>query len=340
MFNLNFSAKIKEAEEHIRQGEKYMKTSFLKRKPDLDSAIDEFDKACTCYRVAERYDQCRDLSLRLAELQIQKVEVSEKQTDAIVFKAPKILSQLFQRELHFFAGKSYEQAAQMTLQLQDLPTAAKYYDRAGQLYAEGGYRDSGAILYERCAPQFQQIDRSISIDFYLKAARLAEQEEKSYQAADLYEKAAMQAIRMGNFPQTTELLETTTNILTKLERYDRINRVILYRILLKLFNEDSVAGRNIFDQACQNYPSFDQWEERNHIELLLDAFDQDDKDLISQRCQSPYFMAIEPEFVRLIKRWIRPTTNNVNQQQTTKSTTSSTSGTKPIQLDDDDDDLR
>ncbi|CAF4319124.1 unnamed protein product, partial [Rotaria magnacalcarata] len=52
--------------------EKYMKTSFLKWKPDLDSAIDEFDKACTCYRVAEKYDQCRDLSIRVAELQIQK----------------------------------------------------------------------------------------------------------------------------------------------------------------------------------------------------------------------------------------------------------------------------
>jgi hypothetical protein len=54
---------------------------------------------------------------------------------------------------------------------------------------------------------------------------------------------------------------------------------------LKLFNEDSIAGRNIFDHACQTYPTFDGWEERNHIELLLDAFDQDDKDLISQRCQ-------------------------------------------------------
>jgi hypothetical protein len=72
MFNINFSSKIKEAEEHIHQGEKYLKTSFLKWKPDLDSAIDEFDKACNCYRVAEKYEQCRDLSLRLAELQIQK----------------------------------------------------------------------------------------------------------------------------------------------------------------------------------------------------------------------------------------------------------------------------
>ena len=49
----------------------------------------------------------------------------------------------------------------------------------------------------------------------------------------------------GDFPKTTELLEKVTNILTSMERFDRINRIILYRILLKLFNEDSVAGRNI-----------------------------------------------------------------------------------------------
>ena len=152
-----------------------------------------------------------------------------------------------------------------------------------------GHRDSGAILYERCAPQFQQVDRAITIDFYIKAAKLAEQEDKAYQAADLYEKAAMQVFRTGNFPKTTELLETVTKILTSMERFDRINRVILYRILLKLFNEDSVAGRNIFHQACQDYPTFDQWEERDHIELLLEAFDQDDKDLISQRCQVRLF---------------------------------------------------
>jgi len=72
MFNIDFKGKIKEAEEHIHAGEIHMKTSFFKRKPDIDSAIDEFDKACNCYRVAEKYEQCRDLSIRLAELQIQK----------------------------------------------------------------------------------------------------------------------------------------------------------------------------------------------------------------------------------------------------------------------------
>ena len=141
------------------------------------------------------------------------------------------------------------------------------------------------MLYERCATQFQQFDRTIAIDFYLKGAQLAEQEDKAYQAADLYEKAAMQILRTGDYPKTGQLLETVTNILTNLERYDRLNRIILYRIFLKLFNDDSVAGRNVFDQACRDYPTFDQWEEHDHIAGLLDAFDQDDKELISKRCR-------------------------------------------------------
>lgn len=113
MFNLNFAGKVKEAEDHVKQADKYLKTSLTKWKPDLDSAVDELNKACTCYRVAEKYDLCRDLSIRLADLQMQKGTT-------------------------FFAAQSFEQAGQMSQQLQDLPTAAKHFDRAGQLYAEGG----------------------------------------------------------------------------------------------------------------------------------------------------------------------------------------------------------
>jgi hypothetical protein len=50
---------------------------------------------------------------------------------------------------------------------------------------------------------------------------------------------------------------------------------------LKLFNVDSVAGRNIFDQACQTYSTFDQ----------------DDKDLISQCCQVNLFPFLNIKFM-------------------------------------------
>lgn len=115
MFNINSTAKIKEAEDHIREGHKHMKTSFFKRKPDIDSAIEEFDKACTCYRIAEQYEQCRDLAIQVADLQM---------------KSDKL----------FFAAKTYEQVAQMSQQLKDLPMAKKYFDLAGQTYAQSGMK--------------------------------------------------------------------------------------------------------------------------------------------------------------------------------------------------------
>ena len=46
-------------------------------------------------------------------------------------------------------------------------------------------------------------------------------------------------------------------------------------------------------------------------------------------------MAIEPEFVRLIKRWVRPTLTEEEQKKAAAGT--STSGVKPMQLDDADD---
>ena len=151
------------------------------------------------------------------------------------------------------------------------------------------HADSGAILYEQCAPIFQQFDRTISIEFYFKAAELAEKKQKTFQVADLYEKAAMQLIRTGDYQKTSDTLEKVIRILTNIERFDRINRLILYRILLKLFKDDPIAARNVFNQACQQYPTFDGWEESNSIQLLLEAFDQADKDLISQHCQVEIF---------------------------------------------------
>ena len=47
-------------------------------------------------------------------------------------------------------------------------------------------------------------------------------------------------------------------------------------------------------------------------------------------------MAIEPEFVRLMKRWVRPT----KSQEEMQATNTASSSIKPIQLDDDENDLR
>ncbi|CAF1375604.1 unnamed protein product [Didymodactylos carnosus] len=324
IMDFNFSHKVTEAEEHVRQAEKYLKTSLTNWKPDLDSAINELEKAMSCYRIANSYDKCLEISLRNAELQLKK-------------------------ESKFFAAKSYEQAATCAQQMNDLPQSAKYFDKAAQLLIEGGQRDSAVILYERIGSVFQNFDRLLAIDFYVKGARIAEVDDKTHQASELYEKAALQSIRQSqNFTQTSELLEKCSHILVKMERYDRLNRILLYRILIKLFMDDFVAANNLFERFCQEYPTFAEWEEAQNIQMLIEAFEQDDPDLISQNCQRPFFLAIDNEFVRLLKRWIRPTatkrpqngaavessSSGGNHSGISQTTTIST--VKPLQLDEDD----
>merc|ERR1719309_724781 len=59
--------KINEAHEHMAKGDKYLKTSFTKWKPDYDSAASEYGKAAVCFKNAKQYEEAKDAYLKEAE---------------------------------------------------------------------------------------------------------------------------------------------------------------------------------------------------------------------------------------------------------------------------------
>ena len=59
--------KKSEGLEHMRKGEKYLKTSLMKWTPDHDSAGDEVSKAATCFKVAKAHDEALDALARACE---------------------------------------------------------------------------------------------------------------------------------------------------------------------------------------------------------------------------------------------------------------------------------
>uniref|UniRef100_A0A1B0CHQ0 Gamma-soluble NSF attachment protein n=2 Tax=Lutzomyia longipalpis TaxID=7200 RepID=A0A1B0CHQ0_LUTLO len=59
--------KIDEANEHIRQAEKSLKTGLLKWKPDYDVAADEYNKAGVAFRIAKEYEKSVECFLKCAE---------------------------------------------------------------------------------------------------------------------------------------------------------------------------------------------------------------------------------------------------------------------------------
>ncbi|XP_064337691.1 gamma-soluble NSF attachment protein isoform X3 [Camelus dromedarius] len=58
--------KINEGLEHLAKAEKYLKTGFLKWKPDYDSAASEYGKAAVAFKNAKQFEQAKDACLREA----------------------------------------------------------------------------------------------------------------------------------------------------------------------------------------------------------------------------------------------------------------------------------
>jgi len=116
--------KINEGLEHLAKAEKYLKTGFLKWKPDYDSAASEYGKAAVAFKNAKQFEQAKDACLREA--------VAHENNRAL-----------------FHAAKAYEQAGMMLKEMQKLPEAVQLIEKASTMYLENGTPDTAAMALER-----------------------------------------------------------------------------------------------------------------------------------------------------------------------------------------------
>nr|XP_042095211.1 gamma-soluble NSF attachment protein isoform X3 [Ovis aries] len=124
--------KINEGLEHLAKAEKYLKTGFLKWKPDYDSAASEYGKAAVAFKNAKQFEQAKDACLKEA--------VAHENNRAYLFNLWKCL---------FHAAKAYEQAGMMLKEMQKLPEAVHLIEKASMMYLENGTPDTAAMALER-----------------------------------------------------------------------------------------------------------------------------------------------------------------------------------------------
>ena len=103
-----------------------MKTSLFKRKPDLDSAADSYQKAASCYKVAKDINQAIQCYTKAAEL-------------------------FTQNDSGYNAAKQYEQVAFLANDLKNYSLVCESFDKSAELMIITGTRDGAGIMLERGA---------------------------------------------------------------------------------------------------------------------------------------------------------------------------------------------
>ena len=159
------SAKIREAEENIKQAEKYLKTSMFKWNPDYDSAADAYSRAATAYKVGGKKEEA--------------LKCLDKACDNY-----KEIRSLFQ------AGRMLDQAVLLSRDLNRMDDVVQYAERGALLLRQDGSNESAAQLLEKAAKIVEGSNPEKAIGIYTKAAETVGVEDRPREAADFISRAA------------------------------------------------------------------------------------------------------------------------------------------------------
>ncbi|KAL6488421.1 hypothetical protein MHYP_G00021620 [Metynnis hypsauchen] len=265
--------KINEAHEHIAKAEKYLKTSFMKWKPDYDSAASEYAKAAVAFKNAKQLEEAKDAYLQEAEAHTNN------------------------RSL-FHAAKALEQAGMMLKDMQRLPEAIQYIEKASMMYVENGTPDTAAMALDRAGKLIEPVDLSKAVDLYQRAASVFENEERLRQAVELLGKASRLLVRQKKFDEAAVSLQKEKNMYRDIENYPTCFKKTIAQVLVHLHRGDFVAADKCVRESY-SIPGFSGSEDCVALEQLLQGYDQQDEDQVSLVCNSPLFRYMDNDYAKL-----------------------------------------
>uniref|UniRef100_A0A674N2I0 Gamma-soluble NSF attachment protein n=1 Tax=Takifugu rubripes TaxID=31033 RepID=A0A674N2I0_TAKRU len=259
--------KINEAHEHISKGEKCLKTSFTKWKPDFDSAASEYSKAAVCFKNAKQYDQAKDAYLKEAECH------TENKT---LFHAANRL----QRETLL------------------MPEAIQYIEKACMMYMENGTPDTAAMALDRAGKLIEPINLEKAVDLYQKAAGVFENEDRLRQAVELLGKASRLLVRLKRLDEAAVALQKEKNMYKEIENFPMCFKKTTAQVLVHLHRADYVAADKCVRESY-SLPGYSGSEDSVAMETLLQGYDEQDEDQVFRVCNSPLLKYMDNDYAKL-----------------------------------------
>uniref|UniRef100_A0A673Y1G3 Gamma-soluble NSF attachment protein n=1 Tax=Salmo trutta TaxID=8032 RepID=A0A673Y1G3_SALTR len=261
------AAKINEAHDHIAKAEKYLRTSFMKWKPDYDSAASEYSKAAVAFKNAKMLEEAKEAYLQEAEAHTN--------------------------------NKTYPFNTYVSLQdMQRIPEAIQYIERASMMYVENGTPDTAALALDRAGKLIESQDLAKAVDLYQKAASVFENEDRLRQAVEMLGKSSRLLVRQHKLDEAAVSIQKEKNMYKEIENYPTCFKKTSAQVLVHLHRNDFVAADKCVRESY-SLPGFSGSEDCIALEQLLQGYDEQDEDQVHRVCNSPLFKYMDNDYAKL-----------------------------------------
>jgi len=264
--------KIEEGLELIKAAEKSLKTSLVKWRPDYDVAADEYTKAATAFRIGKSYRQSIDCHLKAAECYKQN------------------------RSL-FHAAKSLESAILVYKELGDIREVPQLAERSCNMYQQHGSPESAAGVLDKAAKIMEGHHPEDALKLFQHAAEVVMNEDSTRQAAEYISKTARILVKLQMYDQAADAVRREISLHQQTENLPAIGRLAVVLVLVQLARGDTVAAEKAFKEwgNCCDGP------EVHTLEMLLQAYDEEDPDEAQKALNSSFIKHMDVEYARLAR---------------------------------------
>ncbi|XP_076821035.1 gamma-soluble NSF attachment protein-like [Clavelina lepadiformis] len=275
------SNKVKEAKLLVEEAMKHLKTGFFKWRPDFDSAAASYQKAALTFKNARAFEQSYTSYMALADCHIKNGS-------------------------RFHAGKAFEEAGQVQFKnLKDMAKGLSCFDRAAELYLEDGTPDTAALCLDRAGKIVQATHPEWSISSYMKAAEIYENEDQTRfrSAAEMIGKVARLQVSLKKYTEALKSIAHEMKLWSQVEGSDNGARARLTcaLVLVHLQNGDQVRAEQSLYDSCNNIDGFDESEEYEALQQLLEAYNGGKQEEIARITNTPLFKYMDTAYAKLAR---------------------------------------
>ncbi|XP_036100887.1 gamma-soluble NSF attachment protein isoform X3 [Molossus molossus] len=194
--------------------------------------------------------------------------------------------------------RAYEQAGMMLKEMQKLPQAVQLIEKASMMYLENGTPDTAAMALERAGKLIENVDPEKAVQLYQQTANVFENEERLRQAVELLGKASRLLVRGRRFDEAALSIQKEKHIYREIENYPTCFKKTIAQVLVHLHRNDYVAAERCVRESY-SIPGFNGSEDCAALEQLLEGYDQQDQDQVSEVCNSPLFKYMDNDYAKL-----------------------------------------
>ncbi|KAJ6662191.1 hypothetical protein lerEdw1_012657 [Lerista edwardsae] len=186
----------------------------------------------------------------------------------------------------------------MLKEMQKHHEAVELIQKASMMYLENGTPDTAAIALDRAGKVIENINPDKAIQLYQQTAAVFENEERLRQSVEMYGKASRLLVRGRRLDEAAMSLQKEKSIYKDIENYPTCYKKTIAQVLVHLHRNDYVAAEKCVRESY-SIPGFTESEDSAALEQLLEGYDQQDQDQVSDVCNSPLFKYMDNDYAKL-----------------------------------------